>query len=84
MELEELSVRRISPYIVRSDQVELARPAGQEASVQSRKYLSSVDRECFHYAGRWSLVISGTGKSVAAHLIVRGFMAALMVHLALT
>lgn len=56
----------------------------KEAWVQSRRYLWSVDRECFHYAGRWSLVISGTGKSVAAHLIVRGFMAALMVHLALT
>ncbi|KAI4481246.1 hypothetical protein M0802_014012 [Mischocyttarus mexicanus] len=31
--------------------------------VQSRRYLSSVDSECFHYTGRWSLVISGTTNS---------------------
>lgn len=57
---------------------------GPRVQIPSGTYLSRVDRELFHYAGRWSVVISGTVKSAAADLIAPGFMATLMVHLALT
>lgn len=53
--------------------------------IPSEAYLSRVGSKLFHYAGRWSVVISGTVKSVTVtDLIVPGFMVALMVHLALT
>lgn len=58
---------------------------GPRVQIPSGTYLSRVDRELFHYAGRWSVVISRTVKSAAAaDLIAPGFMATLMVHLALT
>lgn len=60
--------------------------ANRFVQIPSRTYLSRVDSELFHYAGRWSVVISGTVRSAAVttDLIVSGFMATLMVHLALT
>lgn len=68
-----------------NDEVRWSLRTGSRVQIPSGAYLSRVDREFFHYAGRWSVVISGTVKSaVAADLIAPGFMATLMVHLALT
>lgn len=53
--------------------------------ISSGTYLLRVDRELFHCAGRWSSSLYlGQVKSAAVDLIVPGFMAVLMVHLALT
>lgn len=71
--------------MMESGEVRVSSRAGSRAQIPSRTYLSRVDSELFHYAGRWSVVISGTVKSAAvADLIAPGFMATLMVHLALT
>lgn len=71
--------------MTKSGGVRVSSRTGSHVQIPSRMYLSHVDREFFHYAGRWSVVISGTVKSAAvADLIAPGFMATLMVHLALT
>lgn len=54
--------------------------------ISSGTYLLRVDRELFHYAGRWSssLYLGQVKSATAVDLIVPEFMAVLMVHLALT
>jgi len=71
--------------MMKSGGVRVFSRTGSRVQIPSGVYLSRVDREFFHYAGRWSVVISGTVKSAAAaDLIAPGFMATLMVHLVLT
>lgn len=68
-------------------QVESACSRGDRfVQISSGTYPLRVDRELFHYAGRWSpsLYLGQVKSATAVDLIVPGFMGALIVHLALT